>query len=119
MRGSYELTQYTAYLSITLLGSLMPAHGQSVPTKTEAADNLKSVIRQVNLHNPDLPPFHLKAKIHYEVNKRVTDAEYELVLGGAGQISARLSRGECCRYGLGGRCQALRGSAAYRRSCYH
>lgn len=67
-----------AYLSITLLGSLMPAHGQSVPTKTEAADNLKSVIRQVNLHNPDLPPFHLKAKIHYEVNKRVTDAEYEL-----------------------------------------
>jgi hypothetical protein len=67
-----------AYLSITLFGSLAPARGQSLPTKTEAADRLKSVMRQMNLHNPDLPPFHLKAKIHYEVNKRVTDAEYEL-----------------------------------------
>ena len=67
-----------AYLSITLFGSLAPARGQSLPSKTEAADRLKSVMQQMNLHNPDLPPFHLKAKIHYEVNKRVTDAEYEL-----------------------------------------
>jgi hypothetical protein len=67
-----------AYLSITLLGSLAPAHGQSLPTKTEAADRLKNVMRQVNLHNPDVSPFHLKAEVHYEVNKRVTDAEYEL-----------------------------------------
>jgi len=67
-----------AYLSITLFGSLAPAHGQSLPTKTEAADRLKTVMRQVNLQNQDLPPFHLKAKVHYEVNKRVTDAEYEL-----------------------------------------
>jgi hypothetical protein len=75
MNSRYKLM---AYLSITLLGSLAPAHGQSLPTKTEAADWLKNVMRQVNLHNPDLPPFHLKAKVHYEVNKRVTDAEYEL-----------------------------------------
>jgi hypothetical protein len=67
-----------AYLSITLFCSLAPARGQSLPSKTEAADRLKSVMQQVNLHNPDLPPFHLKAKIHYEVNKQVTDAEYEL-----------------------------------------
>jgi hypothetical protein len=67
-----------AYLSIALFGSLAPADGQSLPTKTEAADRLKTVMRQMNLHNPDLPPFHLKAKVHYEVNKRVTDAEYEL-----------------------------------------
>ena len=71
-----------AYLSITLFGSLAPAHGQSLPTKTEAADRLKRVMRQVNLQNPDLPPFHLKAKVHYEVNKRVTDAEYELYWAG-------------------------------------
>jgi hypothetical protein len=67
---------------LALLGPIAAAWGQSLPSKTEAAERLKSVMLQVSLHDRALPPFHLKATIHYEFDNQLTEARYELYWAG-------------------------------------
>src|SRR2546427_12097862 len=69
----------TAPLFLTLAQlTASVACAQSLPTKKEAEALLQRAAEAADLRDKDTPPFHLVARIHYEIGGHPFDGSYEL-----------------------------------------
>jgi hypothetical protein len=69
----------SSIFAVVLLLAPLPARGQSLPSKKDAADLLVDLAKKENLTASGNPSFHLMAKLHYEVIGHPMDGEYELL----------------------------------------
>ncbi len=60
------------------LACAVPVLGQSLPSAAEAKGMLERAFIAMNLRKPASPPFHMLARVHYEVDGKVQDGTYEL-----------------------------------------
>ena len=66
-------------LFVVLALGAISTGAQSLPTKKEATGLLQKAAQAANLRTADSPPFHLMAKVHYEIGRQTLDGMYEFL----------------------------------------
>ena len=105
-RRSLELA-----LIVALVALVLPtARPQSLPTKKEAAVLLENAAAAANLETAGTPPFHLVAKVHYELGRELFDGAYELFWASAARYRENYKMGTAVeiRLALGDKLYVLR-----------
>jgi hypothetical protein len=70
-----------------------PCRGQTLPSKSEAAQLIKKTRETMNLRTPGTEPFHLVAKFYNEIAGQSFDGTYELLWLSAGEYREEFRMG--------------------------
>lgn len=74
-----SVTKLVLLLHISFALGPISANAQALPTKKAAADLLQKAAEAMNLRSAGSPPFHLIAKIDYEIGHKALNGSYELL----------------------------------------
>jgi len=92
MRRSSFLT--TLPLLVVPALAPLPSAAQSLPSKKEAAEILDKAGSRMVLARPGAPPFHLIARLRYQIDKMSVDGTYEILWASASQYREEFRLGQ-------------------------
>ncbi len=69
----------SAVAALLLFAVVFPSAGQTLPSKRDATSILQKTFGAMDLRSPGSPPFHLVARVHYDLAGSATDGTYEML----------------------------------------
>ncbi len=69
----------TVVAALSFFPAAFPTAAQSLPSKGDATSIMQKTFNAMDLRSPDSPPFHLVARVHYDLAGSATDGTYEML----------------------------------------